>query len=66
MVHRIHDPVSSPRAFCRAGSQSWLLVRWQNRYSYDNAGIVTRFRNMITKPKASMIKFQNLVVVVTV
>jgi hypothetical protein len=40
-----------------------LLVRWQNRYSYDTVGSVAGFRIMITEPIASMIKFWNPIVV---
>jgi hypothetical protein len=66
MVLKVQDPDSSPSAFYQAGGQSQSLDEWQNGYSFDTVGTVVRFRKMITRPKASMIRFQNPIVVPTV
>jgi hypothetical protein len=41
MAPGVVDPDSSPRAFCRAGCQSWSLDSRQTRYSYVTVGATT-------------------------
>jgi hypothetical protein len=65
VVPGVQDPDSCPRAFHRSGGQSWPLDGWQHRYSHDTARTTMGFRNMITGPKASMIRFWNPAVVPT-
>jgi hypothetical protein len=40
----VQDPVSSRRAFCRAGGRSRSLNGRQNMYSYITVGTAVRFR----------------------
>jgi hypothetical protein len=62
MIPRVQDPDSSLLAFPQVGGWSQSLAGWQNRSSHGSFRVTAALENM-TVPKASMIKFQNPVVV---
>jgi hypothetical protein len=64
-VPGVQDPNSNPQAFRRGGGQGRSLVGWQNRYSYDTVGTTAGFGSVIMGLKASIIRFWNLTVVLT-